>query len=156
MSSLSGAAPADGVVRMVRAGLVTLLALAPFALGLGGLLSGVAGVVGATLGLMLPALMLLVTLGAAWATRRSRPEALAAAVLGSYLLKLVLVIAILVVLRGLGGYDRSSLGGALLIGVAIALVAESFAMVRARVPYVEPRPAPTVCDAPRSSFRQSA
>jgi hypothetical protein len=145
MSGRREPAPADGVVRMVRAGLLTLLALAPVACAAGALLAGAPGVRGALLGLALPALVLAVTLGAALATRRSRPEVLAAAVLGSYLLKLVLVLAVLAVLRGLDSYDRPVLGVTALVGLAVALVAEAAAMTRAKVPYVQPA-AP---DAPR-------
>ena len=143
MGADSDRAPADGVVRMMRVGLLTLLALAPVATGLGALVAGRAGVWGALLGLALPALVLVVTLGAALATRRSRPEVLAAAVLGSYLLKLVLVIAVLAVLRGLDGYDRPVLGVTALVGLTVALVAEAVATVRAKVPHVTPEPAQT-------------
>lgn len=141
MGADSDRARADGVVRMMRVGLLTLLALAPVATGLGALVAGRPGVWGALLGLALPALVLLVTLGAALATRRSRPEVLAAAVLGSYLFKLVLVIAVLAVLRGLDGYDRPVLGVTALVGLTVALVAEAVATVRAKVPYVTPEPA---------------
>ena len=140
-------APADGVVRMVRVGLLTLLALLPAAAGLGWLVAGRPGLLGALIGLALPALVLGVTLAAALLTRRSRPEVLAAAVLGSYLLKLVLVLVVLAVLRGLDSYDRPVLGVTALVGLAVALVAESAAMVRAKTPYVTPGPA----DAPGRS-----
>ena len=130
--------PADGVVRMVRAGLLTLAALLPVAAGLGWLVAARPGLVGALIGLALPALVLGVTLAAALLTRRSGPEVLAAAVLGSYLLKLVLVLVVLAVLRGLDSYDRPVLGVTALVGLAVALVAESAAMVRAKVPYVTP------------------
>lgn len=141
MSSESDRAHADGVVGMVRVGLLTLLALLPVAAGLGSLVAGRPGLWGALLGLALPALVLGVTLVAALATRRSRPEVLAAAVLGSYLLKLVLVIAVLAVLRTLDGYDRPVLGVTALVGLTVALVAEAAATVRAKVPYVTPQAA---------------
>jgi hypothetical protein len=138
MSGRGSSTPADQVVGMVRSGLLALLLLAPVAAGLGALVAGSRGVLGAVLGAGLPALVLVVTLGAALATRRSRPEVLAAAVLGSYLVKLVLVLAVLAVLRGLDTYDRPVLGVTALVGLAIALVAEAAATVRARVPYVQP------------------
>ena len=138
MSVRSSPTPGDQVVSMVRAGLLALLVLAPVAAVLGGLVAGRPGVLGALLGSALPALVLVVTLGAGLATRRSRPEVLAAAVLGSYLVKLVLVLVVLAVLRGLDTYDRPVLGVTALVGLAIALVAEAAATVRARVPYVQP------------------
>ncbi|MDP9408113.1 MAG: hypothetical protein M3P95_09660 [Actinomycetota bacterium] len=147
MSGRGEPVPADSVVRMVRAGLLTLLALLPVAAGVGWLVAARPGLVGALIGLALPALVLGVTLAAALLTRRSRPEVLAAAVLGSYLLKLVLVLVVLAVLRGLDSYDRPVLGVTALVGLAVALVAESAAMVRAKVPYVTPAPA----DAPGRS-----
>lgn len=133
---------ADRVSAMTLAGIGALLALAPVAVGAGALVAGRRGALGAVLGLALPALVLAVTLAAARLTRGARPEVLAAAVLGSYLLKLVLVIAALAVLRGLDSYDRPVLGVTALVGLTLALVVEALAVTRARDPYVEPASAP--------------
>lgn len=143
MSDAPAVVPADAVARMVRSGLLTLLGIAPVALVAGAVVAGREGVLGALAGVALPAMVLGVTLAAARLSRGARPEVLAAAVLGGYLVKLVLVIAVLAVLRSLDGYDRPVLGVTALVGLAVALVAEARAMVTARIPYVEPAGEPS-------------
>lgn len=127
-------------LRMTLAGLGVLALLAPVAAIAGGLVAGLAGVWGGLLGVALPALVLVVTLAAVWLTRNASATTLAAAVFGSYLVKLVLLLVVLAALRAADFYDRPVLGVTALLGLVLALVVEALAVMRANAPYVEPVP----------------
>jgi hypothetical protein len=129
-------------LRMTLAGLAALVVLAPVAAAAGGLVAGTAGVWGGLLGVSLPGLVLLVTLAAVWLTRNASATALAAAVFGSYLVKLVLLLVVLAALREADFYHRPVLGITALLGLVLALVVEALAVVRANAPYVEPVASP--------------
>jgi len=82
---------ADRPVKAARAGLLALAAFLPVAVLAGLLVEGREGVVGALLGSLVPAVVLLLTWGAAELGARRSATAFAGLMLGSYLLKLVLV-----------------------------------------------------------------
>jgi hypothetical protein len=56
----------------------------------------------------------------------------------SWLAKLVVLIAVLVVLRGMDFYDRWVFAGVLLVGVIGSAVLDYRAVSQGRIPYVEP------------------
>jgi hypothetical protein len=143
-------------LRMTVAGLAVLALLAPVAAIVGGLVAGRAGVWGGLLGAALPALVLGVTLVAVWLTRNASATTLAAAVFGSYLVKLVLLLIVLAALREADFYDRPVLGVTALLGLILALVVEALAVVRANAPYVEPVPSarPAAGDGPAQPGRR--
>jgi hypothetical protein len=76
-----------------------------------------------------------------WALLRTvdaSPTTTAAVVMGSWLAKMVVLIVILVVLRGMDFYDRWVFAGVLLVGVIGSAVLDYRAVSRGRIPYVEP------------------
>jgi hypothetical protein len=129
---------ADRPVAAARTGLLALAAFVPLAALVGGLAAGRPGVYGALLGCTVPAMVLLLTWAAAEAGARRSAQAFAGLLLGSYLVKLVVVLALLAVLRDVDGTDRTATGVAAITGLMIALAVEAVVISRTRAPYVEP------------------
>jgi hypothetical protein len=131
---------ADRPVKAARTGFLVSLALVPVA-ALGGLLAaGQRGALGAALGCLVPAFVLLITWTAAELGARRSATAFAGALMASYLVKLVVVGVLLSVLRDVDGADRTSLGVAAVVGLLVALVVEARVITSTRAPYVEPVP----------------
>lgn len=93
---------------------------------------------GVGIGLALPAAFFGATALVAWLTAPKSPTTMAAIVLGSWLVKIVVILAVLFWLRDQEFYDRSWFLGAFGIGVVAMLMAELLIVKRAQVPYVEP------------------
>ena len=135
---MSVSAWADRPVAAARSGLLALAAFVPLAALLGLLLGGPEGLVGALLGSLVPGSVLLLTWGAAEAGARRSATAFAGLLMGSYLVKLVVVGALLAVLRDVDGSSRTALGLAAVGGLMLALVVEARVITSTRAPYVEP------------------
>jgi hypothetical protein len=134
-------APQGLVLPMRRAlflGYVAAAVLLPVAGLVGWLVAGTPGLWGAVLGVAVPVVFLSVTGLVALATARMNVAALGATVLGSWVLKLVLLLAFLAVLRGATFYSRPVFFWAFLVSVAGYLMLEAAVVVRTRAPYVEP------------------
>ena len=129
---------ADRPVAAARSGLLALAAFVPLAALAGFLGAGRNGLVGALLGCLVPAAVLLLTWAAAELGARRSAQAFAGLLLGSYLVKLVVVLALLAVLRDAGDADRTATGVAAIVGLMVALVVEAVVISRTRAPYVEP------------------
>ncbi|WP_069386954.1 hypothetical protein [Cellulosimicrobium cellulans] len=118
--------------------LVLLGALAVVGVAVGALVSGTPGVWGALLGVAVAVVFSATTVWAMLRTVDSSPTTTAAVVMGSWLAKMVVLIVVLVVLRGMDFYDRWVFAGVLLVGVIGSAVMDYRAVSRGRVPYVEP------------------
>jgi ABC-type transport system involved in cytochrome c biogenesis permease component len=79
-----------------------------------------------------------ITVVLALATARMAPTQLGLWVLGSWLAKMVLIIAVLALLRDQDFYSRPALFLALLVGTAGSLLLEARIVATTKVPYVEP------------------
>ncbi len=122
------------VLRLV--GLGFLLAF-PVAAALGWLVDGSAGAFGAVLGLLVPAVFLGLTVVLALMTAQLDPTTLGWVVLGSWVLKMMLLVLAFVGLNQLDGWSRSAFAVTFVLGVVAWLVAEAVTVVRSRVPYVD-------------------
>lgn len=134
--------PMSAVLRWGSWGALVALVLAA---GVGWLVDGTAGMWGGILGIAIPVGFFSITVIVALLTVRVRPEVFGAANLGSWVLKLIVLIAVLAVLSGADFFNRTVFFVAFLVGTVGYLVAEAVIVVRTRVPYVEPqedRPAP--------------
>ncbi|MFI2704120.1 hypothetical protein [Cellulosimicrobium composti] len=118
--------------------LVLLGALTVLGVAVGALVAGLPGVWGALLGVGVALLFSATTVWAMLRTVDATPTTTAAVVMGSWLAKMVVLIVILVVLRGMDFYDRWVFAGVLLVGVIGSAVLDYRAVTRGRVPYVEP------------------
>ena len=130
------ASPLVAVLR--RSTILTLLGLV---VGGGGglLIAGSAGLTGALLGIAIPSVFFGTTLAVALLTGRTAGPALGAVVLGSWLVKLVVLVVVLAVLKPLTFYDRPVFGVALLGWTAVLLGLEVRVIKNTRQLYVEPQ-----------------
>jgi hypothetical protein len=137
--------PADGPTalvvpmrRVLRAGAVGAAVAVPVATLLGAVLGGAQGAWGALIGMGLAVAFFGVTVAVSLVTARMDPTRLGIWVLGSWLLKMVLLIVVLALLRDADFYSRPALFLSLLVGVVGSLLLEARIVATTRVPYVEP------------------
>lgn len=132
-----GAAPMRAAVRK---GALSLLGVTAVSLVLWGVVSGVPGLWGAGIGAAMGGVFVLITAIVVLATAGQTPATTGAAVLGSWLLKIVVAIGVMVVLRSMTFYDRPALVMTLVLAMVVVLAAETRAVLTTRVPYVDPEP----------------
>jgi hypothetical protein len=124
--------------RALRAGLLGVLAALPVAAGIGALVDGWKGVWGGLFGLAVPVLFLGITAAVGVLTQRLPVSTMGAVVLGSWLVKLVVFIAVMAWLSSADFYSKPVFFAAFVVGVVGWLAVETTAAVRTRQPYVEP------------------
>ena len=137
-----GADSSAPVRAAVRMGALGAVALAVAAAAIGGLVRGAPGLWGALLGAGITAVFVLFTAAAVLLTRNLEPTLSGAVLLGSWLAKLLLLVVVLALLRGREFYDAPTLFVVVVVGTAGLLGLETAAVVRTRVPYVDPAPGP--------------
>ncbi len=133
--------PARAVFRTALRDMLVLLAvLAVVGLGLGALLAGTPGVWGAAIGVGLALLFSGTTIVSMLVTSGKPATTMAAVVMGAWLGKVVVLIAVLAVLRGQDFYHRGVLAAVLVVGVVGSALLDLRAVRGGRVPYVTPAP----------------
>lgn len=96
-------------------------------------------VIGALIGTGLTLVVVLPTLALVFLGRRLAPVTMAATVLGSWAVKMLVVIIVLLLVRDLPGVSAPWLGAALLVGAVSAVLGEGLLFARTRQPLdVEP------------------
>lgn len=120
--------------------LVLLAVLTVLGIGLGYLLAGLPGVWGALIGIGLALLFSGTTVASMLLTARSAPTTMAAVVMGAWLAKVVVLIAVLAVIRDEDFYHRGVLAAVLFAGVIGSALLDLRAVRGGRVPYVVPAP----------------
>jgi hypothetical protein len=138
MTGMSEGGWAARPVVAARTGLLALVLVVPVAALAGLLAAGRDGAVGALLGMTVPVAVLLITWGAAEVGASRSPSTFAALLMGSYLVKLVAVIALLAVLDGAELAEPVITGVSAIVGLMVALAVEALVVLRTRAPYVEP------------------
>ena len=126
----------------VRLGAVGAVVLAVVAGVVGLLLRGTPGLWGALVGAAVAAGFVLFTAVAVLLTRHLEPTVAGAVLLGSWIVKLLALIVVLALLRGVDALDRTTLGVVVIVAAVGLLGLETAAVVRSRVPYVDPVPGP--------------
>jgi hypothetical protein len=116
---------------------VVLLVVAAVA---GWLVDGRAGVVGAVLGVGIPLVFFGVTVLTALLTARWSPGAMGAVVLGSWVVKMAALIAVLAWIDGWDGWSRPVFFVSFAITVPAWLGMEAWVVVKTRQPYTAPAP----------------
>lgn len=109
------------------------------AAGVGWLVDGSAGMWGAILGIAIPVAFYSITVIVALVTLRVRPEVFGAAILGSWVVKIAVLIGVLAALSNADFYSRGAFFVAFVVGTVGYLVAEALIVVKTRVPFIEPR-----------------
>ena len=118
--------------------LVLLGVLTVLGVGLGALLAGTPGVWGALIGVGLALLFSGTTIVSMLVTSGKPPATMAAVVMGAWLGKVVVLIAVLALLRDEDFYHRGVLAAVLLVGVVGSALLDLRAVRGGRVPYVTP------------------
>ena len=135
MSVISSAQAAK---RALFIGLMSWFGVTIFAVVISYFATGKPGVWGAIVGSAIAGLFLFVTAGVAIITAKSDVNVLGAAILGSWLLKIVVLMGALAWLRNQTFYNKSTLFATLLITTFGLLVLEAKLITSAPVPYLEP------------------
>ena len=136
-------APADDPTRAVfrtalRDMLLLLAVLTVLGIGLGYVLAGVPGVWGAVIGVGLALLFSGTTVVSMLLTARSTATRMAAVVMGAWLGKVIVLIAVLALIRDEDFYHRGVLAAVLFAGVIGSALLDLRAVRVGRVPYVTP------------------
>jgi hypothetical protein len=126
--------------RVLRIGLIASLVALPVAVLIGYLVAGAAGAWGAAIGMGIAVGFFTITIGVALVTAGMDATALGASVLGSWLIKMILLLVVLALLRDADFYSRPVLFIALLVGTIGTLVLEALVVTRTPVPYTESAP----------------
>ena len=131
--------------RALRDMLILVAGLAVVGVVVGALVSDPpsAGVWGAVIGVGLTLLFSGTTVVSMLRTTSASPSAMMATILGTWLVKMVVLIVILAVLQEQTFYDRTVLVVVLLAGVLGSIYLDYRAVARGRVPYVQPGPTTT-------------
>jgi len=130
---------AEAVFRQaLRDMLVLLGVLTVVGVVVGYLVDGSAGVWGALIGVFVALIFSGTTVISVWRTARSNPATMLAVLMGAWLGKLVVVIAVLASIRHLDFYNPQVLAVVLMVGVIGSAILDARAVQRGRIPYIEP------------------
>ena len=133
--------PVRAVFRTALRDMLLLLAvLAVLGVTVGELVAGLPGVWGALLGLGVTVVFSGTTVVSMLATAHASPATTGSIIMGAWLLKMIVAIALLAVLRDLDFYHRVVFAVVLLIGVLGSALLDYRAVRRGRVPYTNPSP----------------
>jgi len=117
---------------------VLLAAVAVLGLAVGWFAAGLPGVWAALIGVALTAVFCGGTMWSITHTIGSTPVSMAATVMLTWLVKLVVLIVVLFILRGRDFYNPYVLFGVIAVGVIGALIVQALAVKNSRLPYVVP------------------
>lgn len=123
---------------VLRWGTLGSLVALVVAAAIGYLVAGSEGLWGAGLGIAIPVAFYSITVIVAVITVRVRPEVFGAAILGSWVVKIAVLIGVLAALSNADFYSRGAFFIAFVVGTVGYLIAEAIIVVRTRVPYLEP------------------
>lgn len=103
------------------------------------LAAGSRGLWGALIGAALGGAFIIATVLVMYLMRNAPPTTTGGVLMGSWLVKLIVAIGVMAVLRGMDFYNNVSLVLTIVATLIVMLTVETMAIVRTRVPYVEPR-----------------
>lgn len=129
---------ADVTRNALRQSLLVLVPLVVVAAVVGWFASGAAGVWGALLGGAIGGSFLLITLLSVLLTVKATPVVTGGAIMGSWLLKVIVVIAVLALLKDLTFYSKPVFGVVVLASILVVLATETRVVLKARMLYVGP------------------
>lgn len=122
----------------VRYGIFGLIALAVVGSIVASLVAGWAGLWGALIGVAVGGGFVLCTALAVLFTEKLPPATSGAVLLGSWLLKMILAILVLGILKGMDFYSKGALVIVMVLALIIVLGAETYGLLKIKVPYVVP------------------
>ena len=119
-------------------GFLAWLAITAISIFIGNAVDGSFGFWGSALGAIVAGVFFSMTALIALATTNMGPDKLGFVILGSWLLKIIVLMGVLAWLRNQDFYSRPFFFGVLVIQTLVLLVLEAIMLTRAKVPYVEP------------------
>lgn len=122
--------------KILRGALLATALAVPVAVLLGWLGAGAKGALGAGLGIALAAAFFSVTVVVVDAAARVSNSLILPAALGTYLLKLIVLMVALFLLADTTAFNRTAFGLAVVAGTCVYLVAELRVAARTRIPLV--------------------
>jgi hypothetical protein len=129
----------QAAIRAAKWGFFTWLLIGLAGIGIGNAVSGAAGFWGSAMGAIVAGAFFAVTAAVAIKTSKLSPDQLGFVILGSWLLKIVILMGVLAWLRTEDFYSRPFFFAVLLIQTIVLLILEAAILTRAKVPYVEPK-----------------
>ena len=127
-----------GLRRAVALGAAALVVLMLLSAGLWWVVDGPPGLWGALLGAATGGVFVLLTAVVVIATAGTSPQVTGAVLLGTWLLKLVVAIAVVAALKPLAFYSKRAFALTIVVAMVVVLASETAAVIRTRAPYVEP------------------
>ncbi|ACZ31470.1 conserved hypothetical protein [Xylanimonas cellulosilytica DSM 15894] len=132
-------APERAMLRTaLRSSALLLGGLAVVGIAVGAPVAGTAGVWGAVIGVLLAGFFCATTIWSMLRTVGSSPTAMAGVIMGAWVVKMIVLIAVLAVLRGRDFFDPYVLFGVVAVGAIGSALLDYRAVGRGRVPYVQP------------------
>ncbi|NCT90696.1 hypothetical protein GXB85_07025 [Cellulomonas sp. APG4] len=124
--------------RALRDMLVLVAVLAVVGIAVGAWVAGAPGVWGAVIGVVVALVFSGTTVVSMLRTAEAPAATTAAVILGAWLVKMIVLVALFAMLRPLDFYDRNVLAVVVVVGVLGSVYLDYRAVTRGRVPYVEP------------------
>ena len=128
--------PRRPLLRAVRFGSIALAILTVISLAVWGGMRDLPGIWGVLIGAAIGGGFVLMTAASVLFTSSTNPATTGAVVLGSWLLKIVVLIIILAIIRDMEFYDRMALLVTLIIALIVVLATEVWGVITAKVTYV--------------------
>lgn len=125
-------------VAAIRYGVTGLVAVAVIGSIVSYVLAGSQGLWGALIGAALGGAFILATVLTMYWMRNSSPTTTGAVLLGSWLLKLIVAIAVMAILRDMDFYNKYALVFTVVAALFVCLAAETMAIMKTNIPYVVP------------------
>lgn len=122
----------------LRYGLYGLLALTAVGLAIWWPIDGTPGVWGVLIGAGVGGSFILLTVITIMGTTRLSPSITMAAVMGSWFIKMVVVLVVMAILAGMDFYSKGALVSMLIGAIVAVLGAEVWGVLGTKTPYVEP------------------
>jgi hypothetical protein len=123
---------------MLRTAVWPALATVLVAATVAGLLTGVPGLISALVGGTVVFVSALATIGLMRATSALHPVSVMGAALGGYVFKMVALLVVMTLLRGVDGIRVYPMAGTMLASILVWAGAEAYAFRTARIPTLEP------------------
>lgn len=128
--------PQAPLKRALKLGGWALVVLTIVSLAIWGGMRDLPGIWGVLIGAAIGGGFVLLTVISVLATANTTPSTTMAVVLGSWMLKLVVLIAVLFVLRGMDFYDTAALGVTVILALIVVLGSEVWGIMTTRATYV--------------------
>ncbi len=128
--------PRRPLLRAVRFGTIALVVITIISLAVWGGMRDLPGIWGVLIGAAIGGGFVLLTAASVLFTSSTNPSTTGAVVLGSWLLKIVVLIIILAIIRDMDFYDRTALLVTTVLALVVVLATEVWGVITARVTYV--------------------